>query len=317
MPSLSPSSEFSTKHACVTVDLKRYRQHLTLRVIGFGIICWHLCALSIHCESGIVCAVSWSNSFIGPSGAWTALPSLFKSVVVFMEEVRAVQRRIWRIYFIGSRSSSSKNSISKLSGLWMRTATLVLRELLKNQIYVPSGSLVRHNMTSSEFGVFITVSLATWLRVCSNSLLFGAFNRSYQLVAVINFMTRNLILTASELASAESTPFFLRGESSNLSTFFCQTMYHLWYDIQWIERCVLSWGWTVAHFDNRLCHLRENIDIGVENAKFEWTYICCWNHRWIGALSRKTWASYRHEGSDRKWYCWYPILIMWLHEWYV
>ena len=100
--------------------------------------------------------------------------------------------------------------------------------------------------------------------LCCSEPLTGAIN--YQLVAVINLMTRNLILTASELASAESTP-FLRCESSNLSTFFCQAMYHLWYDIQWIERCVLSWGWTVAHFDNRLCHLRENIGSGVENAE--------------------------------------------------
>ena len=88
-----------------------------------------------------------------------------------------------------------------------------LRELLKDQIYVPSGSLVRHNMTSSEFRVLATVSLATLLRVCCNSSFFGALDRSYQAVAVnsrwytvaINFTTRDLILTASEPASAEPT----------------------------------------------------------------------------------------------------------------
>ena len=53
------------------------------------------------------------------------------------------------IYIIGSHSSSSKNSISQLFGLWIKTTTLVLGELLKGQIYVPSGSLARHNMTSS------------------------------------------------------------------------------------------------------------------------------------------------------------------------
>ena len=117
------------------------------------------------------------------------------------------------IYIIGSHSSSSKNSISQLFGLWMKTTTLVLGELLKGQIYVPSGSLVRHNMTSSEFRVLVTVSLATWLRVCCNSSFFGALDRSYQVVAVnnrwytvvVNFITRDLILTASELASAEPT----------------------------------------------------------------------------------------------------------------
>ena len=117
------------------------------------------------------------------------------------------------IYIIGSHSSSSKNSISQLFGLWMKTTTLVLGELVKGQIYVPSESLVRHSMTSSEFRVLVTVSLATWLRVCCNSSFFGALDRSYQVVAVnnrwytvvVNFITRDLILTASELASAEST----------------------------------------------------------------------------------------------------------------
>ena len=30
---------------------------------------------------------------------------------------------------------------------------------------------------------------------------------------------------------------------------------------------VLSWEWTVVCVDNRLCYLRENIDIGVKNAE--------------------------------------------------
>ena len=142
---------------------------------------------------------------------------MLKSVVVFVEGGRAVQRCIQRIYIyiyvIGSHSSSSKNSISQLFGLWMKTTTLVLGELLKGQVYVPCGSLARHNLTSSEFRVLVTVSLATWLRVCCNSSFFGALDRSYQVVAVnnrwytvvVNFITRDLILTASELASAEPT----------------------------------------------------------------------------------------------------------------
>ena len=116
------------------------------------------------------------------------------------------------IYVIGSHSSSSKNSISQLFGLWMKTTTLVLGELLKGQVYVPCGSLARHNLTSSEFRVLVTVSLATWLRVCCNSSFFGALDRSYQVVAVnnrwytvvVNFITRDFILTASELAFALS-----------------------------------------------------------------------------------------------------------------
>ena len=78
-----------------------------------------------------------------------------------------------------------------------------------------------------------------------------------------------------------------RCESPNSSSLFCQSMYHLWYDTHWIEGCVLSWEWTVAYFYNILCYLRENIDIGVKNAEFAWTYICCWNHCWTGALPRK------------------------------
>ena len=130
-----------------------------------------------------------------------------------VEQFKSASNAYVYICIIGSHSSSSKNSISQLFGLWMKTTTLVLGELLKGQIYVPSGSLVRHNMTSSEFRVLATVSLATWLRVCCNSSFFGALGRSYQVVAansrwhtvVVNFTTRDLILTAPEPASAEPT----------------------------------------------------------------------------------------------------------------
>ena len=154
-----------------------------------------------------------------------------------VEQLESASNAYVYICIIGSHSSSSKNSISQLFGLWMKTTTLVLGELLKGQIYVPSGSLVRHNMTSSGFRVLATVSLVTWLRVCCNSSFFGALDRSYQVVAVnsrwytvvVNFITRDLILTASELASAEPTSSY-KVESPNSSSLFYQSMYHLWYD---------------------------------------------------------------------------------------
>ena len=144
-----------------------------------------------------------------------------------------------------------------------------LSELLKGQIYVPSGSLVRHNMTSSEFRVLATVSLVTWLLVCCNSSFFGALDRSYQVVAVnsrwhtvvVNFTTRDLILTASEPASAEPT-----------------SSYEVW--IAKLEFALLP-----------------------EHAS--------------PMMLLKSLASYRDEGSDHKWCCWYSRFVMGLHEWHV
>ena len=76
--------------------------------------------------------------------------------------------------------------------------------------------------------------------------------------------------------------------------------------------------WTVAYFDNRLCYLRENIDIGVKNAEFAWTYIYAAE---IIAGSVPYPGKYElHTGmrgviaNDT---VWYSRFIMWLHEWHV
>ena len=153
MPCLSPSSKFSTnsmpflstsfKFSTKAVSWVRFLEAILLvNLLEHGL-------LFQACLNQSSCLWKEVEQFKGASNAY---------VYIYIY-----------IYVIGSHSSSSKNIISQLFGLWMKTTTLVLGELLKGQIYVPSGSLVRHNMTSSEFKVLATVSLATWLRVCRNS----------------------------------------------------------------------------------------------------------------------------------------------------